>query len=208
MDTMSPLRHPAGICVTPLMRCLDPGPWELYPPSISYKSWDTALSWGKNCNWCPLCFWKTVQWCGQVSLCSGVWESGFSLSPAIHQHEWAGWFVSALQGPPVPNRESSITTQEVVMWIKGINTCEMLKALHDEHCYFNTKNRSLQKEVASMCDWLRRLVISAGKGEKEENEKQWERQTSKIESTRNTHEWHGCGKRHMTSCAWNGTICA
>lgn len=52
----------------------------------------------------------------------------------------------------MPNRESSVTTQEVVMWIKGINTCEMLKALHDKHCYFNTKNRSLQKEVASTSD--------------------------------------------------------
>lgn len=31
-------------------------------------------------------------------------------------------------------------------------------------------------------------MISAGKGEKEANEKQWERQASKIKSTRNIHE--------------------
>lgn len=50
--------------------------------------------------------------------------------------------------------------RRVVGWIKGIDTYEMLKTARDEHCYFNTKYRSWQKEAACTCDWLTRLVSS------------------------------------------------
>lgn len=47
----------------------------------------------------------------------------------------------------------------------------MLKTVHDEHGYLNTKYRSWQKEAAYTCDWLTKLVISGQPKERRKNEK-------------------------------------
>lgn len=59
----------------------------------------------------------------------------------------------------------------VAEWIKGIDTGEMLKTVHDERCYFNTKCRSWQKEAAATRGWLTRLVIRTRVKERKQKKK-------------------------------------
>lgn len=61
--------------------------------------------------------------------------------------------------------------RRVIGWIKGNNTRDMLKTVHDGNWYLNTKHRSWQKEAAYTCGGLTRLVISGQPEERRKNKK-------------------------------------
>ena len=73
------------------------------------------------------------------------------------------------------------------MWIKGVNTCEMLRPMHDECCYFNTKYRSWQKRV-SLCMWLTDKTCDQGRQRREGRGKNDAKDEGILKSGKNTND--------------------